>query len=932
MSASFARLGSRVVLFALCAVLCAVLWSGLARAERTLENPTSYQDPKTGLTVVMGEVVLTGGWYLPVQPTPGAALAEVALGKVEFVKEGDAEEPDYMKDPEAYWAAKRRYQIGGLLRDPSAASITLTLYRPKDKAEETVVLNLAEAKKHPGTEEIFLQWAQQRQGRWGWLNNPQISPTPNMLAYAWQKRSEKLYGTKFYDMRHTQRRWVEDGDAPLELGSLALFGGQLAISETLQTQLLSSGTTQGTGKRVALKDLPGLTVRSHPYERMARSLPVPAASLADYVPADRLMVLLSAPKRLAGLFDLDSGVLARLGAFAGNGFVDYELLERTTARFGVTPKQVKGWLSSGLVVEAAVFTPDVFFLDSTDMTLVIRPDPTVMRMLDLGLAAKGVTTLPLADGTSFYASVADGLLVVSTNRHELDSALALVKKKGAGSLGRSDEFRVMAHELPLQTGAGVYVYFSDPFIRRLTGPEVKINPLRRAFARAQMQNLTAAAALYRLDQGKDGTLKELQERGYLEEGEAPAAEYALEANAVVRSATWGTLASLKTLLDTPVTTVSEAEAEAYREYLIRYENFWREFFDPIAVRLDLAEDGTFSLETFILPLIDNSIYNEVKQAICTRTPDAMALPVSATPPVMSMALQSPPIDLEDLSYSMRSLQMQIGALLKGLDTTAVFSIQDDSPVLQTAYPGSLLGDGGLGSMGFGGEEMLAVPVLSAIFSRPVDLAIAIKDEEKVRNALQNLSFGNYEFINTSTVRYDSDGTQIIALTVMGMIRMEVSLRIEEGWLHISNHPWSAVPIVGSRPVPPNQITIDLTSSAVKKGLPQALSLMQSVYRNAVYASAAELAPWMQAFGTDAAGAAVLQKKALGRSTPLPREVTLDTTYALEVKPYGTWQRQVVPANGGQTSGLPSMPDARLWMRFEGSGLRSRIEFGEAPAP
>ncbi len=928
MSAFAARFKSRFLLLA----MCAGLWSGHAWAQRQMENPTVYQDPKTGLTIVTGEIVLGGGWYMPSQPEPGAAVEQLMWVDIGAPLDTNGEELDPQANPEKYWSAKRSYRIGGLLRDPNAASITITLYKPADKSEETLVLDLAAAQKHAGDEADFGKWAQRRQMGWSWVSDPAASV---MIPEAWQQKGQQIYGVEFYDYNARRRDRWSGRHSEMDLGTMALFGGQVAIGETLQTQVLNHSAA-GAGEQekptIPVKTLSGVMVASHPYAEMvkAQKLAAPPASLADYVPADRLMALMRKPEQFAGIFDIDSRVLARLGSFGGGGFVDYDLLERYAARFGVTPKQVKNWLASGSITEVAVFTPDVFFLDSTDLTLVARLDPGMAKLSGLGGALSGITPMPLADGKTFYVSVQKDLLLVSTSKSELESTLALVKKDGEGSLGRSDEFRVMTHELPLQTGAGVYVYFSDSFIRHLTGPEVKINQLRRAVARAQMQSIAATAVLYRLDQGTEGSLADLKQKGYLLEEEAPAAEFALEPGAVVRSKTWGTLAQLDTLTANPVKTVFKAEEAAYQEYIDRYTDFWREYFDPIAVRLDLSEDGGISLETFILPLIDNSIYNALKEALGTQRPEKSTMPRYDVPPVMSLAFQVP---MEKMSesmldeYAFRALRYQIQPILNGLGGGVVFSIQDDAPILQTSYPGSIAEQNGYGRMfGFRNEELLIVPILSALFSRPVDLAIEIKNEAVVRKGLEALYFQSEDYIGVEHVTYEDDGTKVIALNLMGMIRMELSLRIEHGWLHVSNHPWSPVSIVGNQEIAPAQALIDVIPSAVKKGLPQTASLMQSVYRNAIYASAAELLPWMNAFAVDAPTAVGLQKKALGRSTPLPSEVTLDVKRGIEAKPYGTWRRQTMPANTDQAISMPSMPDIRLWMRFEGNGLRSRMEF------
>ena len=53
--------------------------------------------------------------------------------------------------------------------------------------------------------------------------------------------------------------------------------------------------------------------------------------------------------------------------------------------------------------------------------------------------------------------------------------------------------------------------------------------------------------------------------------------------------------------------MSQTEAQAYRAFEQEYSRYWRTFFDPIAVRLQMTP-SKYRLETIVLPLIDNSLY------------------------------------------------------------------------------------------------------------------------------------------------------------------------------------------------------------------------------------------------------------------------------------------------------------------------------------
>src|SRR5262249_58284956 len=75
-----------------------------------------------------------------------------------------------------------------------------------------------------------------------------------------------------------------------------------------------------------------------------------------------------------------------------------------------------------------------------------------------------------------------------------------------------------------------------------------------------------------------------------------------------------------------VTRVRGEEADEYKGFLDEYNQYWRTYFDPIALRLQITPQR-YRLETIILPLIDNSIYTSLAQAL-GGTPEALdTLPV-----------------------------------------------------------------------------------------------------------------------------------------------------------------------------------------------------------------------------------------------------------------------------------------------------------------
>lgn len=200
----------------------------------------------------------------------------------------------------------------------------------------------------------------------------------------------------------------------------------------------------------------------------------------------------------------------------------YGVNDRYFARLGVDGAWVKTLLKSRAVAEIGLVFSDLFLLDGTDLTALMRvPRLSLFKpLLKLcgvhGLSDDNIVTKDLPDGKQAFWARRGGLLFISTRQDELKRALALRAADGAGSLGQSAEFRYMLTQLPLTEKTRAYAYFSDPFIRRLVGPEVKLAQLRRLQARSQLESISAAALLYQVDgHSKPPTLETLRTLGYL---------------------------------------------------------------------------------------------------------------------------------------------------------------------------------------------------------------------------------------------------------------------------------------------------------------------------------------------------------------------------------------------------------------------------------
>jgi hypothetical protein len=78
------------------------------------------------------------------------------------------------------------------------------------------------------------------------------------------------------------------------------------------------------------------------------------------------------------------------------------------------------------------------------------------------------------------------------------------------------------------------------------------------------------------------------------------------------SEVYGTLEFATPSIELPIDRITETEQREYLQFRGEYLGLWRQFFDPIGMRLTMT-DRQVRLETYILPLIQNSSYNELRR-------------------------------------------------------------------------------------------------------------------------------------------------------------------------------------------------------------------------------------------------------------------------------------------------------------------------------
>ena len=407
---------------------------------------------------------------------------------------------------------------------------------------------------------------------------------------------------------------------------------------------------------VSIADLTGPKVKSHPWGKMLAAQTVAKrtleiSELAKCVPEDQYFVRFGSVDKL--LEATEGGDL--WGAHLFSQVTRSARTHRTTARLktqlAVKTDPLTRPFYDMVVDEVALTGSDLYIPMGSDVTLLFRiKQPEVFRTQMDGFLTAAEKSRPDATRTTgrildveyvqvgtpdrevsvFSAYPRPDLHVRSNSRAALQHVLETIAgrekdgRKAVSPLGESTEFRYIRTLMPL--GAEEehgFVYLSDPFIRRVVGPELKLTQARRLLCYNHLRMIGHAAMLYRTQYGQPaGSLAELADGkcapGAFGEGnlQCPCGgEYRLSADGTTGVCSHhGHPRYMVPCCEIPLARVTKTEAGRYKQFLERYNSYWRTFFDPIAIRVQVTPKQ-YRAETIILPLIDNSIYSSMAMAL-----------------------------------------------------------------------------------------------------------------------------------------------------------------------------------------------------------------------------------------------------------------------------------------------------------------------------
>jgi len=419
--------------------------------------------------------------------------------------------------------------------------------------------------------------------------------------------------------------------------------GVMSMQEALQHD---RGLRVGVdvGKRdVPVAELQPPPLDAHPFAAMQAKLATPDAGapepLAAAVPAEFWYARFDDIRLMLRVMDEADAWITPVVQISQSNPEDRDLARRYQAQLGLRRTDLARLFGHTVVAQVALTGSDPYLREGSDVTLIfsVKQQAVFDRELAGHLDAykaelPGLTTTTRDyNGATITASVdpsgvvrqqraqVGDLSIVSNSPRACERVLDALQGK-TPRLGDEPDLKYMLARDPGAHPA--FAFLSDKFIGAVVGPQQKVLAARRQQALAELLTPGYAALLHGWLFGKaPASTEALKASGLLVADELKHADGAAITFAPGRgaSSTWGRPSALTPLIDlAPVVTVTEAEKLAYENFVRGYQQYWKQFIDPVAVRLDVRDEGggsTAELDVRILPLISATDYSEIEAIV-----------------------------------------------------------------------------------------------------------------------------------------------------------------------------------------------------------------------------------------------------------------------------------------------------------------------------
>jgi hypothetical protein len=532
-------------------------------------------------------------------------------------------------------------------KDDNASELAKLLRQQGSWREEAVTLDFTKARpvavpangfarkpeERPSGDDLEGLWAAAQAGQFAVLDA--LSPEFGLYGFAREATARKYQvATPALPRRGDPTNRFFDAHRLYETTT-----GAAAIAESLALHRMRSQNFRDNADRtVDLGRVPGIDIAEHPWlKMMAGQKPAPEP-LSRLVPYDNYYLHFKSIVKLldaSDLLDQWGTTLAR--AYEVNSR-DYRLKERLERQLCLKSTKLARTFGPAVVRGLALTGSDPYVREGSDVTVIFHVnnrglflaavDPFLQEArkahgerLQEGKAQHEQITIqsyvtPLRE-VSLHRAVFDGYVVYSNSPAGVRRVIDTYRGKHK-ALADALDFQYMRTVFrPEDKEEDGFLFLSDPFIRHVVGPALRIKERRRLEGLTSLYMTTHGALFTAWETGhlppdhgallaasglKPEEVFSPEGRGVLWDG----------ANKIAVSDVYNTLHFATPLIELPIDRITPNEEREYLEFRSQYLGLWRRYFDPVGVRLAL-NDNQVRLETYILPLVQTSQYNDLRR-------------------------------------------------------------------------------------------------------------------------------------------------------------------------------------------------------------------------------------------------------------------------------------------------------------------------------
>lgn len=504
-----------------------------------------------------------------------------------------------------------------------------------------------------------------------------------------------LEGLEFSaNLRGSSTNWRTHGQSDLE-DSFALFSGGRAVSENLQLDRLLPAS-EAEEDTVEIDSIDGITVPEMDWEPLLAGKNPPLDPLAARVPADQYALFFPSFDAMATLIDeakaLGTEGLALFAEESRQAFT-HERYERQLCLSLDTFSRMLG----PTAIKSVAFTgSDPYLRTGSDVAILYEPTDadtlfTFIRARQ-ELTRKSTAGVETVSGkindtewhgvvsptrsVCSYVAIINGTIVVTNSLGQLEKLATIGAPDGATALAESPDYLFFRDRYARGDAAETALLIvPDQAIRQWCSPHWRIATSRRTQAMASLAELQAA----NLDRLAAGVTKEIP----LETRPSfPVLGNLYLTRDGVRSALYGSLDFQTPIAELDLRRVGKREAELYGTWRDGYQRNWSRFFDPIAVRISVADDR-FGFDMSVMPLILGTDYDEFREL----SGDAKLEPLAGDPHAgallhFAMALDPQSAPIREIGDFLLDFAGRLGAHPMGWIGGSVSLYLDEDPIWQ----------------------------------------------------------------------------------------------------------------------------------------------------------------------------------------------------------------------------------------------------------